>query len=278
MKSRPIIVIPYVPELLKKLRNWDLVIKAARLSEINEIIESAGSENNIVSISVGPIHGLAGIKVQENWRKTHISCELTEAGNFEDYCGNIDSFRDKLIRFYFKPTAENLISARILSSLGVSAGIIFDREMGFLAEIDDLVCYDAYTKSPHKHIEPFAYVFSHYKDPIIDYNEVYYSRSGFYVHCNKAGDLAADPEALRAGEYLGHLQEADKIQLPRLKRKDTAAVLSKFLAMSGCSVCPGWKVCGFKKTQADSGPCRFSELMDSFNSAAAYVNSTGAGK
>lgn len=176
---------------------------------------------------------LADVPMPDKNPGVPVTLHLKGAGRFLDYAAKLPAIKRMNWSVFLPPTKPALTDIRLLSSLGIRTGILF-----WAAEPDwdaaiDLLCYSAYGKSPRAPIEPFAHVFTDYRESRdrLNWQSVYF----------RGGELAARPLPSVVGE------------------------------LTHCSACPGWRVCGGELCEhASGGGCR--ELAEALLEAAEHVN------
>lgn len=262
------IVLPFSGELFAKVKNANLAVLAEAPGNINAIEAAVRAQNRLAAVllSSSKLELPAGLQP----KSAPLSSYLDTAGRFLDYAGRVGEFSRSPVRFYFPATAENAVSARILSSLGVKAGLDLRGDKVDWDAACDLLHYDAYGKMPHEPIEPFASAYLNYGS--YTYAEAYLERAGKYVHCDEAGNISNSRQDLRDRVYIGTLDKLSEVDIPAQAAADRQRALSVFMKLEGCAVCPAYKVCARKKTGQAVESCECREFMTALQEASREVN------
>ncbi len=262
------VVLPFSGELFGKVKNANLAVQAKESDDLGEVAAAAQSQNKLAAIllSTSKLELPAGLQP----RSAPVSLYLETAGRFLDYAVRVNEFAGAPVRFYFPATPGNAVAVRLLSSLGVKAGLDLRGENTDWDAACELLHYDAYGKMPHEPIEPFASAYLQHGSST--YCEAYLERAGKYVHCDEAGNLANSRRELADRVYIGTLDGLSGLDVAAQAAAARKRELSVFMKLEGCSVCPGYKVCARKNPAQKMEACGCKDFMTALLEAAREVN------
>jgi len=212
--------------------------RAIRVTSLADLREAAGLEDPEIGgiLADLPWLRLPDLEAASFPAKPSLTLYLGGAGELLAYSDKLAALKRPGVSVFLPPTRQGITDLRILSSLGVRCGILFGREVPDWDFLTDLLCYAAYTKTPHAWIEPFAYVHANYKGPSsqLDWRDAYFRDAG-------RGPTA--PEDAFGG------------------------------GLTACTSCPGWRVCGGALSaylSPEGAPCR--EFASALLETAEYVH------
>lgn len=264
-----IFVVPFGEKVLALAGERRLAVRAGDPAEIDRIA-AAVSPDRLHCIEA-EAESLAGIEIKKEWRNLPLLFRLKKAGRLLDLMPALDGLRDCAARFYFPATAENIASARVLSSLLVKTGLVLTEPGTDWDALEDLLAYDSCGKVAHTSAEPFLYVYTEHKNPQADYNELYLEKEGTFFHCDADGKVALSRKALGKGEFIGSLEDADALDLSGYSLSAREKGRAPLLKFEGCSLCRAWRVCGFRDNESGKD-CAMKSFMSALSDAAWQVN------
>ncbi len=267
--TKQIFVVPFSEDIIRKAGGRTLAVRAGDPGDIGRIA-AAVSADRLHCIEVAA-DSLSGVRLEKEWRRLPLVFRLKSAGRLLDCIPALEDLRDSAARFYLPATGENITAARVLSSLMVKTGLILDGDGADWDAMEDLLVYDSCGKVAHTSVEPFLYVYTEYKNLQADYNELYLEKEGTFFHCDESGNIALSRAALGKGEFIGTLDKADTIDFAGFSLSAREKRRGPLLKFEGCSLCPAWRVCGFKKSE-NNKLCAMKQFMTALADAADQVN------
>jgi len=239
-----VLVIPFSRPVIEKAEGFRVAVRSNNLDDAGRIARAVGCDRlHCIEVSAG---SMAGIRIRDEWRKLPLIFRLKSAGRFLDYAPALEELRDSAARFYFPASPENISAARVLSSLMIKTGLeICNGEVDWEA-MEDLLVYDSCGRSAHSSVEPFLYSYTEYKNMQADYNELYLEKEGVFFHCDAEGNIALSGGALERKEFVGTLNKKEEVDFSGLSLAAREKRRARLLEFGGCSICPGWRVCGFR--------------------------------
>ena len=228
-----------------------------------------GERIHVQAVLIEANQPLTAIPIDKNWGRTPIALFVTGTGKVRDLIIKASRLRRFNVRVYIPADSiENLTAIRILSSLGVSTSIIFQKNQKLWDELIDLMAYSLLGLVNHGTIEPFSYLASNYENcKYIDFSAVYFNDPAKYLHVNKDGRMALTNEDLEAESFISlNLDDIDNLEQNEDYIERLNSRRNYFLETDGCAYCPGWRVClgKFSNGTPKNHGCReFStELME----------------
>jgi hypothetical protein len=264
-----ILVCPFHEDLFRRLGGRELVV---RLDDLGKAMEAAQWAQQVQArircfwyCTETP---LAALNFPDFFRDFPLALFTSGLGSLPDFFRQLPTLRQMNLRVYL-PTGseENYTGIRLLSSLGLAAGVIFQEPALNWEALTDLTSYAFFGLAPHAPIEPFHYLASHYdRHRRTDFSAVYFADPAGFLHLDETGRVALCEGDLAFGNFicqdLGELQNlADS---PAYQQR-LEAWRDFFLQPEGCAYCQGWRVClGKFRRSAKTGPgCQefFTDLM-----------------
>jgi len=267
--NEPIIVCPDEPVLLTRMRGQALVIRTRDPAAIASLAVRTNGTNALHAVWLDSDQPLDDIPIESRWAGVTLVIRCAGIASVKGLSPRMPLLRRLPLRIFIPahlPSA--FVDLHILSSLGISCGLIVDASFDRWQELNDLMHYAVYCKAPHAPIEPFNYVVTHYHpEKMTDFDAAYFNAPGQYLHVNNREEIALTQEDLQSGRILAKgLGALETITTSPAFRKSQYAWRKRFLEMSSCASCPGWRVCLGK--YADAVPpttgCSefFSDLLD----------------
>jgi hypothetical protein len=270
------VVIDHDPSLLSQLRDWPLVIKMKTYGDIELVYSDVAPRNRIVCFALSADCPLDDVAPIEKLQKVPISLSVPEVGDLRKVFQRLDRYRDCTTRFILPATKqENIRDARILSSLGISTGLLLPRDASRIdwEAVQDLLCYDVYGKVPHAPIQPFSRLVTAYNPRGITLvTSCYFEDPSVFVHMDSELNIALGAEQLASREFIGKgLADLTNLCDNNEYRKQLSRREEFFLSGIGlCSSCPNWRLCqgAFVLQCRTNDACRafFDELLEAAES------------
>jgi radical SAM protein with 4Fe4S-binding SPASM domain len=190
-------------------------------------------------------------------------------GHFPNLIKQLPILRKLNIRIYFPADkTENYSSIRILSSLGISTGIVLQTQPIQWENLLDLATYALLGFALHAPIEPFHYMAkNHSPNQRTDYNQVYFENPSEYLYLNNEGWVALTCRDLLNENYiLKNIAGIDKIKTMKKYIRYMESWKKFFLFNEKCSYCPAWRIClgKFFEIAEETQDCQnfFVELLE----------------
>jgi hypothetical protein len=269
------LVCPFDKELLAQLPGRAVVVYSDNITMLPDIEPYLADKHQLQEILLTIEQPLSAILPLPAWGHAHLTLYVSELGLFRDVDPYIKQLRAANLKIFMPAaTPENFAGLRILSSLGITSGLLFDGQMPDWERVSDLMHYAVYGKYPHAPIEPFYFVTRHYQPTAqLDFGAVYFDDPTKYLHVSKEGYIASNRRNLM-GNYFMSEDLADLENIVENSRYQEALQEWRrfFLQNDGCAYCGAWRVCmGRFADHAADGTCEklFSDLME----AAEFVRS-----
>lgn len=266
----PRLLCPDSPELLARLSGHTLVVRVDSLSAVAAAAERVErSSNQLFCVRCEESRPLATLPFDEGIGGVPVALYLPELGPFREIVEWTQHLRELDVRIYLQATANNLVSLRLLSSLGVPCCATFERDVAPDWEaLADLATYALLGRVPHATIDPFEYIADHYApEGRTDWRAVHFADPRAYLHLDDAGRVALSHEEMLAGTFIADDVEALPEDLnacaPFVER--TKAWRQFFLDDHFCASCNAWRLCqgSFAKTAETDRGCAgfFGEFL-----------------
>ena len=249
-------VIPFDQALIDRYQDKVLVVRTSDPDNVRAAADAVAARNRLHAVKVELDCPLADLVVPEAWHGLPLAIHVPELGQVRNLSDRLGPLRDPQFRWFLPASRrESFQEVRILSSLGVAAGIHFDQPQVDWDALNDLMHYAVYAKPPHAPVEPFHYILSNY-DPMgsCSATQVEFEHPERFLHADAQGRLAFSRHALARGEYLPEtLDNLDEATLPERHKAVFEQWKSFFLKAEGCSACEGWRLCHGRHVPA-AGP------------------------
>ena len=268
----PTCVCPLEPDLLAQLHGRHIVVRvpeAAQIPAAALAVANSGNTLHHVLVDAQPPFDRLPLKAQ--WFTAPAILVTPEIGPFRKLAAAVPVLREAAVAVWLACRPENLISIRLLSSLGIASGVLFDDQTPPWESLIDLMTYCLLGPTPHAPIEPFASIARHYAtgesqpSPVFDWNRVYFDDPAEFLHLDRTGRVALSRRDLLNGQFAG--QNLDDPNLPAAIEARRYAWQQLFVDNRPCSRCPGWRICQGKfvnETAAPPAGCSefIAEMMD----------------
>ncbi len=241
------VVCPFETELIASFAGHDLVVKVTDLSSaVMAAATVARSKNRLICIAVETDNCLDQLQFDEALQTIPLAVFPAAFGNFRQLAPQLGLLRRLNLRVYLGgDNRENLAGLRILSSLGIHAGVVMGPGPIEWDGLADLMTYAVLERTAHASIEPFSYITGNY-DPLAprDWSVFYFDQPGVYVHLDKQGRVALSKAELQSKQFitenissLGKPETQQKLEQRREYWREF------FLDNHSCASCAGWKLC-----------------------------------
>ncbi|MBF0564222.1 MAG: hypothetical protein HQK89_03170 [Nitrospirae bacterium] len=240
------LVVDYHEELIKSFNGAAFVVRTGNFALASEIYKTVHDANSLFAIKVSSDARLAELPLSEEHRDIPMALYLAEAGRYADVDSVVERLRGFNSRIFFPADKScNLISCRILSSMGIATGLYFTGAEPDWNALADLAAYTMYGKSPHAPIEPFYYLLTHYNQAESNsWQAVFFNNPQYYLHLSKDGQIALRMEDIESGNFIAH----DIADIPSITENPAFQDALEswrefFLKAEGCAYCDVWRVC-----------------------------------
>jgi hypothetical protein len=276
------LVCPNSERLISKLFGKTLVLKVQSVGEIPKAFDRGTVENRVLCIVVDEQKALSAVHVQEEWKRVPILLHVPELGSLKKVLSRARQLRDWNIRVFMPGArAENLTSLRILSSLGISAGLTTTPPLNWDA-VSDLMHYAIYTRTPHGDIDPFGYVKLNYNPQEFMYLQTpWFENPLKYVHIDEEENIALSSAGLKDGTLIGRgLESLAGLRESTEYRHSINSWQGLFLEDHRCAYCPAWRLCqGTYVADCEQDPDVYRFFEDFMAAAdASYAERQGSAK
>lgn len=281
----PRLLCPDSRELIERLAGHALVVRVDGLEAIaNAAAMVEASEAHLFCVRCEERKPLAALRCPEGLEGIPIALYLPEVGPFREIVEWIRQLRELEVRIYLPATPENLVSLRLLSSLGVACCATFDAVTPDWEALTDLATYALLGRAPHAAIDPFETIADHYRpEGRTDWHTVHFADPSAYLHLDEAGRVALSHEEMRAGTFIADSVEA----LPEdLNSCEPFAERIKswrrfFLEDHFCASCNAWRLCqgSFAKSAEQDRGCAsfFGEFLTVIEESRAQLDAQQTG-
>lgn len=265
------LVCPHAPDLYHQLEASQGIVPVLHsVKEIGDAVQAARSgKAHLHCLWIRTDVPLSAIRFDPAWNNTPIALYASGMGRLKDSLHNFPQWRQMNLRIYLPATSlENLAALRILSSLGVETGIIFDEISLNWEMIADLMTYALFGKIEHASIGPFNYMADRYRATSHNhFGQFYFNDPKVYLHLDETGRVALTQQDYAEGRFiaesladLGDIEESEQFLACTNRWREF------FIKPEICSCCSGWKLCGglFYDENGNNNGCAtfFMEWMD----------------
>lgn len=270
-----IIVCPFNEKLISQMERRAVVVRLKKIDNIPVASHVVNLNNKLHCIIIESEKTLSDIKFSDHWKDIPIALYVSSMGSLKSLAGKIAIMKNFNLRvFLSSDKEENYRSLQILSSLGISCGIVFGKKAIKWELLNDLMSYAIYGKFHSADIEPFGFVKSHYKiNKPTEFNSVYFDNPAKYLHLNERGNVALSHKELISGDYVvKRLDQLDSVPQSGKYKNRLRQWLDFFLNPKECAYCPGWRIClgkfsnySEKKQECQKFFTDFIDAVDCFN-------------
>jgi len=253
----PGIVSPYNEDLLRGLSGHSVAVRVQDPADAAAAAACARqSGSRLVCVLIESDSPLSEIELPEDSRGIPLALAVPSAGRFRSFAGRLKHLRQFNLRVYLSCSRpENILSLRILSSVGIHGCAVIERGVKHWEEIADLMTYAMLERAHHASIEPFTFIADNY-DPFshIDWAFFYFDDPKSFLHLDIEGRVALSREDLAKERFVARnlCEIADPDQFPPIqewlrRRREY------FVGLHPCASCAGWKLC-LGKYETSRGP------------------------
>ena len=266
-----ILVCPFDRELLSKITDRQIVVLADGLEQIPEIAELTLAQNELQCVKITNSLVLSEIKPTEELERLPLAIPISTVGSRNDFLKNISAFKSMKAKFFLQASnSENLVDVRIMSSLGIFAGLLFDDPDNVDWDaITDLLYFSVYKTNNSAPIEPFESVVSNYNPKGHSYfTSAYFEDPTQYLYVDGKEHIALSELDLKEGRFVAEgFSEIETLEQEGPYRQSVSDLQSYFLNNKQCASCAGFRLClgSFYSTCKRQKKCQefFSELIES---------------
>jgi len=245
--SYPTLLCPHDPALFDPLKGHNVAVRVDRPEDVCRAAEEVDSAGGILNrIIIETDRPLSALPIPGDWDGIPVALFAPEMGRYRDLSDTIQKLYDFKIHVYFPAgNAENLVSCRILASLGVTCCLAFDEREPDWTALADLMTYAAFGPVPHAPIEPFHHMASHYSPgACLDWGALYFDDPREYLHLDSRGRVALSRHGLTKGLFIAdHISSIRDPLENEGYMKGLNAWRRHFLEDHPCILCEGWKIC-----------------------------------
>jgi hypothetical protein len=254
--SLPRIVCPHNRDLLQTFRDRTVAVRVKGLETAAAAAADVWeSDNHLLCVIIESGSPLADLDFREEQKDLPLALMAPSCGKFRHLARRLDLLRRCNLRVYLPGSPpENLVSLRILSSVGIYTGAMIDGGVDWDA-LGDLMTYAVLERVPHAAIEPFAFIASHY-DPssYLDWGGLFFDNPENYLHLDEEGRVALSAAELREQRFVApSISEIAAPQEFPAIRERLQAWRQYFVENHPCASCGGWKICLGKFAASGSG-------------------------
>jgi hypothetical protein len=266
-----IIVCNFYPELISKFSNRSFVIRTDNSESVSQINKFFNGNNSLYVIWLDLISDLSTIAIDETWKDIPLAIYSKGIGVFTDLMIKLDFFKShKIIVFLPSTSPECYTELKILASLGVNCGMVFNHQLLQWSKISDIMHYSVYTQTKHAIIEPFHYITLNYQpSQLLDFDNIYFNNPEKFIHLDDKGNIALTYQKLLKGEFISNeIDDLSRINELEPFIQYIESWHKHFLDTKGCGYCQAWRICLGKFHDHANGCAQFfCEMLE----AADYV-------
>ena len=245
--KRPALVCPHVPSLLEQMNGYDIAVRVDHLPDVSRAAEDVRSAGGVLTrVILETDQPLSTVPIPEDWAGIPIALFAPGMGIYRDLSRQIQKWRDFKIHVYLPAgNSENLVSARILASLGVTCCLAFDEREPDWAALSDLMTFAIFGPAPHAPVEPFHHIAEHYSPgAYLNWGSLYFDDPKEYLHLDSKGRAALSRRDLSNGSFIAeHISSINDPLENEEYVKGLNAWRHYFLEDHPCIMCEGWKIC-----------------------------------
>lgn len=258
------------PRLIEAISGRTLVLRVDDLAAVADAAARVhDSENQLLCVRCELPRPLWEYDPEALPEQVPLALFVPQLGRFRQLAPWLGRLRQLAARIYLPADLpDNLISLRLLSSLGVACCATFARPPQSWEALADLATYALLGTAPHAPLDPFDHLADCYEPQrYTEWGSVTFCDPRQYLHLDAEGRVALSHGELLAGEFIA--DHPDQVEQPM----EHPAVIERvnrwrrfFAEDHACARCPGWRVCmgTFAELEPDLGQCSafFCELLD----------------
>jgi hypothetical protein len=265
----PSIVCPNSEVLLQRFTGRSVALRLKSGESLAAGLESIRkSGNTLFCVILESDRPLAEIAFEDSYQGVPLAVMAPALGNFRNLARHLDRLRKFNLRVYLPgDRTDNLVSLRILSSVGIHAGAVL-RQVGTDWEpLADLATYALLGQVPHATIEPFSFIAANYQaGQNLDWGRVIFDDPRHFLHLDRKGRVALSPAELAKKHFVaqsvGEIGAPD--EFPPIRER-LRSWRHYFTDNRPCAFCTGWKICLGKFSQglSENAGCAefFTEMI-----------------
>jgi hypothetical protein len=273
MSDSPVLVIPYkgkdsIPAVVAGRRIVIWTADPGAVRGVSPIVADAEAE--LLALWLTDQGKVTDIPFDESWVGVPLLVHAACLGRVTELVPRLPVMRQLSLRIML-PTDrdENYSGLRILASLGIHCGVVFNPAMAEWESLLDLATYQYFALNAHGSVAPFDLIADRYvPGEGAHYGDLYFEDPSEYLHLDPEGKVAASTRDLEKGTFIADSVTALEDSASREKWEERKQDWRQFfMTPNRCSCCPGWRLCrgAFEADLDASYPgCRefFTELMD----------------
>ena len=264
------LICPNDPALLDRLEDRNLCVRVAVPGEVAAAAKKAGERNRLFCILCDVATPLEATELDEAWSSLPIALTAPAVSRVRNLVARLALFRKLNLRVYLPCEDGNLIDARVLASLGVAVGVVFDfARSPDWAALADLMTYALLGPAPDEPIEPFQTMAECCRQGLRgeDWGRAVFDDPSGFLHLDAAGRIALSRRELLACEFVA--QDPSELDSPTLANAVAERLESwrtLFLDDHFCARCGGWRLCRGRfadgKREPDGCAEFFQEMLE----------------
>lgn len=227
---RRIPVIEYDEELLKAVKNCQIVVKTDSLEQIEYKYSEAQRNNSVVAMCVQlPYASISQIDFRKEWSQIPLIINAFNIGDYDLFMFKVDIIRSLNVRIFLSNEADSVFTdLKVMASIGIDCGLYMEDTVKMNKDsFLDLASYYYMSPVPHATIEPFEFILRHLtEDRNEGFESVYFENPLQFIKATSAEDIdqidmeGQDSLATKLDVYYKHFMDLDV-----------------------CSKCPAFKIC-----------------------------------
>jgi hypothetical protein len=243
----PALLCPHHPPLFDQLKGHDIAVRIDRIEDVSRAAEEVCSRGGVLTcVAVETDRPLSALPIPDGWDGIPVALFAPGMGRYRDLSVNIQKLYDFKTHVYLPAgDAENLVSCRILASLGVTCCLVFNEREPDWTALADLMTYATFGPVPHAPVEPFHRIANHYSPgACLDWGALYFDDPREYLHLDSRGRVALSRHGLSNGLFIA--DHISSIRDPLENEgyvKGLKAWRRYFLEDHPCTLCEGWRIC-----------------------------------
>lgn len=241
-----IIIYDYSPSLTDRFSGEELIPRVTRIEDVEPAYYSARMVNTVFCVWLdAPLMSLSDLRLEALNESIPIVAHVYSLGDIFRLLSSIDTLRRLSLRVFFSSSCdENFSSIKLLSSLGVDTGLLFDALHIDDERFLDLASYSLLGQVPHASIEPFDYIWRNIQqDKNLDFDTVFFVNPQKYIYANENLDFSLTRQDLQDKRYIGNLNQIKEIDFDTETKFKFDGYYNHFFTLDSCSKCPSFKVC-----------------------------------
>ena len=252
------VIFDYSGYMAEKLSGYHVIPRVKCLEDIDSAVMETGKQNQVYCVWADcSLMSISDMRWETVQTDMPIILYAYSIGDTFRVLMEIERLRRLNIRIFLSSTCqENFHAIKVLSSLGVDAGILMDARHINDDFFLDLASYALLSNAPHASIEPFDYIGRNVtQSENLDIRTIYFDNPSKYIYVNENLDFAFSEEALMNKDYVGNLSDMTEIDFNTETSVKLDRYYSHFISLDDCCKCPSFKVCD-RKSQTVFTDCK----------------------